>query len=78
MKKKRSERLKARRDFLAEQKRIEKIARANEAPVSYAIFSKPTGGTWQLEFESAHETCRDSAFEILKLRTDLEIRRVNV
>tara|TARA_R110002167_G_scaffold93122_1_gene249749 strand:+ start:6927 stop:7163 length:237 start_codon:yes stop_codon:yes gene_type:complete len=78
MKKKRAERLKSRREFLAKQKRIEKIARANEAPVGYAIFSRLVGGKWRLEFESAHETCRDSAFEILQLRSDLEIRRVNV
>lgn len=82
MKKKRAARLKrkkaARRKFLATQRSYIKWARAHQADYDYAVFSKPEGGKWQVEFNSPSEACRDTAFEILKLRTDIEVRRVNV
>jgi len=82
MKNKRKDRVKrkklARQKFHREQKALYKWARDRQAITEYAIFSKPLGGKWRVEFTSTHEVCRDSAFEIMKLRTDLEVRRVDV
>jgi len=82
MNKKRKERVKrkklAKQKFQREQKALYKWARDRQAITEYAIFSKPEGGKWRVEFTSPHEVCRDSAFEIMKLRTDLEVRRVDV
>jgi len=82
MNKKRKERVKrkkeARKKYLAQSRQMLKLARANQAADDYAVFSKPTGGKWRLEFNSSNEACRDTVFEILKERTDLEVRRVNI
>lgn len=82
MNKKRKDRVKrkqiARRDFLIKQRQAYKQAREAVAEMQYAIFSKEPGGKWRLEFTSKHEQCRDSCFEIMKQRTDIEVRRVNV
>tara|TARA_R110000744_G_scaffold380215_1_gene500208 strand:- start:7454 stop:7702 length:249 start_codon:yes stop_codon:yes gene_type:complete len=82
MNKKRKERVKrkqiARKEFLIKQRQAYKQAREAVADMQYAIFSKPIGGKWRLEFTSKHEQCRDSCFEIMKQRTDIEVRRVDV
>ena len=79
---KRSERVKkkkaARKAYLVKYRQALKIARANQAAPDFGIFSKPPGGKWRLEYNSPSEACRDSMFEILKERGDLEIRRVNI
>tara|TARA_R110002153_G_scaffold66396_6_gene177513 strand:- start:4069 stop:4320 length:252 start_codon:yes stop_codon:yes gene_type:complete len=82
MNKKRKDRVKrkklARKAWLIKQRQTYKGARKMIAGMEYAIFSKIPGGKWRLEFTSAHEQCRDSCFRILELRTDIEVRRVNV
>lgn len=79
---KRAERVKrrklARKAWLIKQRQDYKSAREMVADMEYAIFSKPPGGKWRLEFTSRYEICRDSCFGILQLRTDIEVRRVNV
>jgi hypothetical protein len=79
---KRSERVKkkklARKAFLVTSRQALKRARANQAAPDFGIYSKPKGGKWRLEYNSPSEACRDSMFEILKERGDLEIRRVNI
>ena len=81
MKKKRKDRIKrqklARQKFLREQTSLFRWARRHEAVTRYAVFAK-LEGKWRVEFDSDHEPCRDSVFEILKLRKDFEIRRVNI
>jgi len=64
--------------FAKQSKLVSDWARERQATTDFAVFTKPEGGKWQLEFNSPNEECRDTAFAILEQRTDIQIRRVNI